>query len=589
MSKHHNHPDYIANRKAVLKEQPICTVCNRQPSTQADHIIPVDAGGSHQTENLRGICAKCNNRLGHNYVTQRNQYRQTIRNEALAQNGIKTQKQTQKSKPFFYDTPIQTPTQLISIPNDPDQPGLAVTGHDVPRLETVWPDAVGSWGAEVGGWAQEFLGVELMPWQQRVLDAQLLYDSNGDLLHRVSLVSTARQCGKSTALKALLGWWFCNMAEITGRKQVILSTAHRLDLAVSLYEDLAPILRKRVNAKTMSSYGRNSVTSADLETKWLVRAANNSVGHGLSVTLCVADEIWDISRQVTDAGILPSQRAQRSPLLSCWSTAGTEHSTAMMRWRDQGLKTIDSGKPSSLYFAEWSPPDIDPMTPAAWAYANPALGKTLTLSTLHAEAENPDRANFLRASCNLWVASDRAWIQPGIWTELKFVGDIPAGGCVAVETSLDDSKYFGVRAVVLPDRRVLVTQEFVCDTHAEMNDHIARIAKNPAIKFAISPTIDIHWPLNLQTRKMVVGYAELLKFTPRIKAMINEKLLWHTGETMLAEHVQRAVAVRSQISIALSSQRSAGEISLARCMIWASALASKPTTSGKPMIVIGTR
>ena len=260
-----------------------------------------------------------------------------------------------------------------------------------------------------------------------------------------------------------------------------------------------------------------------------------------------------------------------------------------MRWRDQGLKSIDSGKPSSLYFAEWSPPDIDPMTPTAWAYANPALGKTLTLSTLHAEAENPDRANFLRASCNLWIASDKAWISPGVWTELKFEGDVPEGGCVAVETSLDDSKYFGVRAVLLPDRRVLVTQEFVCDTHAEMNEHIARIAKNPAIKFAISPTIDIHWPLNLQTRKMVVGYAELLKFTPRIKSMINEKLLWHTGETMLAEHVQRAVAVRSQNSIALSSQRSAGEISLARCMIWASALAAKPTTSGKPMVIMSSR
>ena len=108
MSKHHNHPDYIANRKAVLKEQPICTVCNRQPSTQADHIIPVDAGGSHQIENLRGICAKCNNRLGHQYVTQRNQYRQTIRNESLAQNGIKTTQNTKKSKPFFYERKIQT-------------------------------------------------------------------------------------------------------------------------------------------------------------------------------------------------------------------------------------------------------------------------------------------------------------------------------------------------------------------------------------------------------------------------------------------------------------------------------------------------
>jgi hypothetical protein len=71
--------------------------------------------------------------------------------------------------------------------------------------------------------------------------------------------------------------------------------------------------------------------------------------------------------------------------------------------------------------------------------------------------------------------------------------------------------------------------------------------------------------------------------------MINEKLLWHTGEQMLAEHVQRAVAVRSQNSIALSSQRSPGPIELARCLVWSAALAVRPTSSGKPMIVVASR
>ena len=68
--------------------------------------------------------------------------------------------------------------------------------------------------------------------------------------------------------------------------------------------------------------------------------------------------------------------------------------------------------------------------------------------------------------------------------------------------------------------------------------------------------------------------------------MIEEKTLRHTGEQMLAEHVQRAVAVRSQGSMALSSQRSPGPIELARCMVWAAALAARPVAAGKPMIVI---
>ena len=116
----------------------------------------------------------------------------------------------------------------------------------------------------------------------------------------------------------------------------------------------------------MASYGRNSVTMPD-GSRWFIRAANNSVGHGMSASLIVADECWDIGRDVVDGGLLPAQRAQRSPLLSMWSTAGTEASTAMLRWREQGLRQIDKHEPSTLYFAEWSPPpDLSPMNPQAW-------------------------------------------------------------------------------------------------------------------------------------------------------------------------------------------------------------------------------
>ena len=491
-------------------------------------------------------------------------------------------------KPTRFFTPKKniTPTHSRIISDDLDQPELAVTGRDQPRLETAWPEAAGSFGAEVGGWALQHLGMELMPWQQRVLDGQLLFDGDGDFLHRMSMVSTARQNGKTVALTALVGWWLTEMPKHRGQPQTVLSTAHRLDLAVMLYDKLADLLELRFGAKLMRSYGRNQVTMPD-GTKWFIRAANSSVGHGMSCDLIVADEIWDIGSTVIDGGLLPAQRARRSPMLSAWSTAGTEASTAMQRWREQGLRSIDRGEPSSLYFAEWSPPpDLSPMTPQAWAYANPALGKTLTLKTIEAESENPDRASFLRASCNLWVASDKSWIAPGLWPELEYTDPMPDGGTVAIETSLTDDRYFATRAIVLDDRRTVVTVEFVCDTYDEMLQHVERLAKNTATKFAISPSIDIHWPLALERRRAVVGYGEILKFTPRIKSMIHEKLLWHTGEQMLAEHVQRAVAVRSQNSIALSSQRSPGPIELARCLVWSAALASRPTATGKPMIVV---
>ena len=101
MSNQHRDPTYLKNRAVILREQPTCTVCNRQPSTQVDHILPLDAGGGHELENLRGICFKCNNTLGHRYVSQRNEIRQTIRAEAMRENGIRDIDKTQKQKQFF--------------------------------------------------------------------------------------------------------------------------------------------------------------------------------------------------------------------------------------------------------------------------------------------------------------------------------------------------------------------------------------------------------------------------------------------------------------------------------------------------------
>ena len=46
-------------RNAVIARDPICTVCCRVPSTDADHIIPRAQGGQDTMENLRGRCHSC--------------------------------------------------------------------------------------------------------------------------------------------------------------------------------------------------------------------------------------------------------------------------------------------------------------------------------------------------------------------------------------------------------------------------------------------------------------------------------------------------------------------------------------------------
>ena len=49
----------MSMREVVLIEEPICRVCNRKPSVQVDHIIPISKGGTDVRDNLQGICLSC--------------------------------------------------------------------------------------------------------------------------------------------------------------------------------------------------------------------------------------------------------------------------------------------------------------------------------------------------------------------------------------------------------------------------------------------------------------------------------------------------------------------------------------------------
>ena len=46
-------------RLLVLNRYPVCAHCNREASTDVDHIIPKADGGKDAMENLQGLCATC--------------------------------------------------------------------------------------------------------------------------------------------------------------------------------------------------------------------------------------------------------------------------------------------------------------------------------------------------------------------------------------------------------------------------------------------------------------------------------------------------------------------------------------------------
>ncbi|NBR37528.1 MAG: hypothetical protein EBT80_09315, partial [Chitinophagales bacterium] len=209
---------YLKNRAALLRDKPRCHWCKKRQATTADHLIEHDRGGSDELDNLVPACLECNGRRGANYKASKARARQVARADATntpRPRRAQTKRKTKKASEFFEITKQTPPRPSLSLSKrkSPERKGK---GHDRPRIETIIADAAGSHGPEVAQWAKRVLGVELMPWQVHVLNGQLSVDADGRWCNPLSLVSVARQNGKTVALKALLGWWLTDYSRHAG-------------------------------------------------------------------------------------------------------------------------------------------------------------------------------------------------------------------------------------------------------------------------------------------------------------------------------------------------------------------------------------
>jgi hypothetical protein len=458
-----------------------------------------------------------------------------------------------------------------------DESELAEIGREQPRLESA-RFGEESLGPSVATWAEANL-MPLMPWQVYAVSGMLEH-SEGKLLRRESLVSTARQQGKSVLLTALIGWWVTGHAAELGKPQHVLSTANQLDRAEAIFSSLAPILVERFGGKQLQAIGRKKVTMPD-GSNWEIRAASARL-HGGSYDLIVVDELWNIAPTVMDDALRPSMIARPNPLLACFSTAGDMSSTTMIHMREQALADIDNNKLSDTYFAEWSMPIGADGSEQWWRWANPALGTTVTMSALRAASK---KESFLRAHLNQWITTRGAMLEPGVWDSCKTERPMPPGGVLAIDSSVDEARYVGTRAT-LADGQIMVDVEFVLESESAMWEQVARVMQDKTVNLAVTPTLELHLPTDLARRAGTVGYGELLKYTSLVRSMIQEGRVIHTGARTLSEHMGRCVGVKTAQGYVLSSQKSPGPIEMARTAVWAIALVSRPQTKQKPMLVV---
>lgn len=304
-------------------------------------------------------------------------------------------------------------------------------GYPVPRWQTPLPPGIaGSWGPDVAAWAELELGIHLDRWQRRALNRALAYWPDGSLVHRIYLISTARQNGKTAIVRALIGWALT--ARHTPAWARMLGLAHDRGQARIPYEavmaDLQPIARRlgplsrgglaitRYLGIRSAAYGRlREYHVGSREARDTIRGTSNDLG--------VFDEVRTQRDWSTWQALEPTTTARPDPLIIAISTAGDDRSVLLRAWFDRGRRIIDGAEPAGGFGMTWYAPadDAAPDDPRTWPLANPSImdgrmDPRRIADSFAAYAGQP--AAFRQERLNLWADAADEWLPPGLWAEL---------------------------------------------------------------------------------------------------------------------------------------------------------------------------
>lgn len=269
-----------------------------------------------------------------------------------------------------------------------------------PPLSELTPET--SLGFEVIEFAEDFLGIELRPWQKWLFIHALELDPETgytDYRFRQVVVLVGRQNGK-TLIMIVLGLW---RLFVDGAAE-ILSTAQNLAVAEKTLKDafkiarandvLAKYLPYRVERGNWVPFMRTANGSNQIELAtvppgledvldvagampaWFVVATNGG-GRSFSADVALLDEVREHHNEDVWDAVAPTTAERPRNQIWCFSNAGDKKSVVLRRLRNVGLQALNSGNTAEerLGLFEWSAePGRSIFDPEGWAEANPSLG-----------------------------------------------------------------------------------------------------------------------------------------------------------------------------------------------------------------------
>ncbi len=333
-----------------------------------------------------------------------------------------------------------------------------------PPLRDLTPDT--SYGFECIGFAEDVLGLTLLPWQKWLLIHALELLPDGRFRFRTCLVLIARQNGKTLLMQVIALW----RLYVDGAGLVI-GTAQNLDVAeeawngaVSMAEDVPDLLAEIEHVDRTNGKKQIRLKTGP---RYKVAAASRRGGRGLSGDTVMLDELrehqtWEAWNAVTNTTI-----ARPYAQILGFSNAGDDASVVLKSLRDKALASLNEPD-TSLGIFEWSAPDdCDPDDPDMWALANPSLGWTIGPEAIKSARETAPDAGFRTENLCQWVQDmGEPVIKAHVWAKVADPTSELVGPFVAVvDVNRDRSKaavaVCGARADGKPHVEVVASTGFL--------------------------------------------------------------------------------------------------------------------------------
>jgi hypothetical protein len=231
-----------------------------------------------------------------------------------------------------------------------------------------------SLGFEFIEFAQEVVGIELLPWQRWWAIHAFELNEDGRFRFRTVMTLVARQNGKTILMKLVALWKM-----YLGHAREVLGVAQTRDVAKDTWQECIDMadevedLAAELSGKPRQANGQEVFQLLN-GARYRIAAANRKGGRSKSIDLLMIDEVreWlDKAGQEAWGAISKTTMARRNSQTMVFSNAGDKRSLVLKTLRASGInkRAITSG------LFEWSAPDgckLDDRD--GWAQANPSLG-----------------------------------------------------------------------------------------------------------------------------------------------------------------------------------------------------------------------